>query len=253
MKEKKETQGDRIAALVAKHGPITTHALADLAKVAAKSMDSYLALHRADGRIVERQGYDEDRARVLKHYMTPAQAEVWDEKVNRAKKDTAAPTAPATQEIPEFMKKKIGPAGGDAGGILLGLLGVATVDEAKKLIEERRQRDHQLRNDLAGTRMVLENVARKLQVDQLEEVPAALDDLIHALSTRAATAQASGGALAILLIDSTDQIELEALDTDDTIEANSRAISAVQAGHAERALLVRIQGEAARTVAWKVV
>ncbi|HNA67250.1 MAG TPA: hypothetical protein PLN96_05275 [Zoogloea sp.] len=75
----KETAGDRLAKLIAQHGPIIGADLADKSGLPAKSLDAYMRTQLLDGRIESRMGYSRERGRELKHYMTPEQAQAWDE------------------------------------------------------------------------------------------------------------------------------------------------------------------------------
>ena len=70
------------------------------------------------------------------------------------------------------------------------------------------------------------------------------------LNQQLACAPTHSGKLSLILIDSDNDAQIVAQDNDHT-EAHGQAISAVMNGSAERALLVRILGEARRTVEWR--
>lgn len=227
MKKEKLTQGDRLVELIAQHGPIIAHDLAERAKLPVKSLDAYLINQRADGRIVERKGYVEARGRSLKHYLTPAQASAWDKEA--AETEAAPPTdgvsaseppraeVPDALEIPAFLRKVDAPD-----------------------VAELRRKLHDQGNDLAAHRMILDAVRERLGVTEVQDILAALD-----------ARTGHDGRMALLLIDSDDQAEVESLDTQDYTVAHGRAITTVHRGHAARAIVVRILGEAVRTVEWK--
>jgi hypothetical protein len=113
---------------------------------------------------------------------------------------------------------------------------------------------HDQGNDLAAATLVLNMVGERLQVPQPEDIPAALNELLHAFATRATQAEAKAetiGKTALILIDSTDLTEIEELDQYDVENAQQLAMRSVEQGRAARAIVVRILGEASRKVVWK--
>lgn len=207
-----DTHGSRLIKVIVAHGPLIGAELAEKAGLPAKNIDPYLASAIKNGTIHTRMGFVAELGKERKHYMTATQAEAWDSNRGHAMSHPCA-----IMEHPAPMQEDLRALAAERDG-LLGLLGV---------------------------------LAERLQVREHHEIPAALDELLHALSTRAAIHQASAGRLALLLIDSGDLTEVEELPTTDPDDAHQRAMAAVEQGHAARAVVVRIQGEARRHVEWK--
>lgn len=88
---------------------------------------------------------------------------------------------------------------------------------------------------------------------QLEEDNQALAAERDALLVRrpSATPTQAIGRMALLLIDSADLTEVEELDKHDAPNARALAVRSIEQGHAARAVVVRILGEARRQVEWK--
>lgn len=135
---------------------------------------------------------------------------------------------------------------------LLGLIGAKGHNAAIQVMEGLRQRLHDLDAELARHKLAMAHLAGVLHVQDHADIPKALDELLHALSTRAVMAEAKRGTPALLLIDHTDLTEVERLPEEMTPrEIRAEAERAVREGHAARALAVRILGEAQRAVEWK--
>ena len=220
--EKPDTLAQKLIKAIVLNGPIANADLADKTGCAAKSIDSLLRTAIKSGQVTTRPIYVAEAGRELRHWMTSTQAKEWDERSTGgstgAAADDPATEPPATE-----------PPAGDT--------------------QDRLSR---LKNDVAAYALILSSLSERLQVARYEDVPGALDELLHALATRAATAQGSAGRLALLLVDSADLTEIEELPaglSDQDAEYAARA--AVLQGHAARAVVVRIQGEARLQVEWK--
>jgi len=226
----KETAGDRLAKLIAQHGPIIGADLADKSGLPAKSLDAYMRTQLLDGRIESRMGYSRERGRELKHYMTPEQAQAWDEADASLE---AAMASDAKQTGAEIPVNETGP------------------DDREAKIAAQASTIHALRNDVAAANLVLNHMALALSVESHVDIPRALDQLLHRLGNPPASQPSSLGRLALLLIDSTELTSLDELGTDDVTIAHGRAVTAIQDGQARRAIVVRILGEAQRIVEWR--
>lgn len=229
----KETAGDRLVKLIAQHGPLIGADLADKSGLPAKSLDAYLRTQLADGRVETRMGYCQERGRELKHYMTPDQARKWDaDGLEQFDRMTAEPDSAAYER-----------------DSLLKLVGADDVIQAGEAISTLRRKIHDQGNDLAAANLVLSQMAARLQVDAFERIPGALDELLHALSTRAMGAEKPAGKPALLLIDSAELTEVEMLSdwaTDIGMAPNTLAMRIRLGWSVERALTQPLKRRAAK-------
>ena len=232
-----DTHGSRLIKVIVAHGPLIGAELAEQAGVPAKNIDPYLATAIKNGTIHTRVGFIAELGKERKHYMTATQAQDWDERLNSGR--AAAGHAMSHPQ-----------AGEARGSDRKGLDGDTHFADDVTLARLRQlEEDNQA---LAASALILSRLAERLQVTRHEDAPGALDELLHALATRAVTAQGHNGRLALLLIDSADLTEIEDMPaglSDQDAEYAARA--AVLQGHAARAVVVRIQGEARLQVEWK--
>lgn len=248
-----DTQAQKLIKLIIAHGPIINADLAERSGIKANNIDGLLKAAVKSGQITTRIGYVAEQGRELRQWMTATQAAEWDEAgIEQFKKMTtdpaqsghamshpdAEPDRKDGDDILINILSEIRAAIGDTGQIMLGDLAQAI-----------KTRIHDLKNEVAARDMILNNLAGTLKVQHIADIPAALDDLTHALSTRAMTAQAPAGKPALLLIDSADLTEVEMLGDDD--DAQAMAMTNIELGHAARVMVVRIVGEATRRVEWK--
>lgn len=155
------------------HGPIIGADLAEKTGIPAKSIDAILAASIKREEIAIRRALCPEKRKELKHYMTQAQAEYWDEK-----------SAMGCSELPN--------------------------------------------------------------------AHAMSAPVITPQNPVAAETKAELGKYALLLIDSADLIEVEELDEQsDSNIAKAAALDRIKQGHAARAVVIRILGEARRQVEWK--
>lgn len=244
-----DTHGSRLIKLIIAHGPIIAADLAEKAGVVAKNIDPYLASAVKHGQIHTRMGYVPELGRERKHYMTATQAQEWDDRGQQIEVGPVEETANAAAQ------------GGHAMSHPATLERLAVLEREHKEFfdnnwhDQRRRAEaqatqiHDLKNDIAARDLILNNLADTLKVQQIEDIPGALDDLTHALATRAMAANEAAGKPALLLIDSSDLTEVEMLTEDD--DAQRIALHSIELGHAARVLVVRILGEAQRTAVWK--
>lgn len=221
---KPDTKAQQLIKAIVAGGPISGPDLAEVTGIKQADHNAVLASPLKNGTIAMRRLFLSEHGREIKHYMTAHQAAEWD--ANHETPAAPAPAAPAPDAIGHVMSHP------DA-----------------ETLRDLNAEIHALRNDLAARDLILHAMAEKLHVTRIEDIPAALDDLTHALATRATTAQAPAGKPALLLIDSADLTEVEMLGEDD--DAQAMAMSSIELGHAARVLVVRIVGEATRRVEWK--
>ena len=128
-----------------------------------------------------------------------------------------------------------------------------------------RATEHALRNDLAATHLILNHLVDRLQVESIEQIPGALDELLRALNARATLAEAKQsapeipvnetrtewpGRLALLTYVDGYDLDLEYLLSTITLaDAATEALAKVNEGGAERCTVVRVLGEAKRPAA----
>lgn len=229
-----DTHGSRLIKLIIAHGPIIAADLAEKAGVVAKNIDPYLASAVKHGQIHTRMGYVPELGRERKHYMTATQAQEWDDRSEKIE----------VQPVDE-------PGSGHVMNHPLAQDGAtrARMAELESQIAALKTRIHDQANDIAAANLIFAQLATTLKVQHIADIPAALDDLTHALATRAMTTSVPIGKPALLLIDSADLTEVEMLGDDD--DAQAMAMSSIELGHAARVLVVNIVGEAQRKVVWK--
>jgi hypothetical protein len=246
-----ESKNSQLAALIVKHGPLSGSDLAAKAQergmnCPTKNVQGILGGHLTRGEIIMKK---RDGAN---WYMTPNQAAEWNGKPEGPAADIdptteagahvmSAPAASAKQSGDENPVSETAPHD-DKTAIIRAL----QVDLA-----HRDRIIHDLRNDVCAANLIFSQLAETLKVERPEQIPDALDELTHALATRAMVAAPEPGRLALLLIDSADLTEIEVLDQYDAHNAQQLAISNIEQGHAARAVVVRIIGEAKRRVEWK--
>lgn len=233
-----DTNAQRLIKAIVAHGPINNADLAEMTGVAAKSIDSVLRSAMAKKQITNRRIYVPDAGRDLRHWMTATQAEEWDAKQGHAMSHPDA--VPAGDSMHEDLRNVTEERDG-----LLGLIGATGPSEAIAMIEALRAEMHDLKNEVAARTLIMSQLAEIVGVENHEDILGAVERLT---ADRPAP---TPGRLALLLIDSADLTEIEELPTNDDGEAHTRALATVEHGHAARAVVVRIQGEAVRTVAWK--
>lgn len=250
-----ESLSSRLIKAIVAHGPLLADDLAQKSGVGKNNIGGNMQHAIKTGSITTRKAYVPERGREMTHYMTTTQAQEWDARgeqieVTAAQDPSDEPHAGHVMNHPdaapisadEFslmaVLADIRAAIGDTGQIMLG-----------ELAQAIKTRINDLKNDVAARDLILNNLADTLKVGQIADIPAALDDLTHALGTRAMTTRAPAGKPALLLIDSADLTEVEMLGDDD--DAQAMAMSSIELGHAARVMVVRIVGEATRRVEWK--
>lgn len=214
MSEQKNTLLHRLIVL---HGPIAGGALAEKARatgsnIPAKNVPGLLETLVRKGDVIVRK-YES-----ASWYMTPNQAVEWDEDRAAAGGDREAHvmSAPEADET-----RTTDNAENVSDNLIL----------AKKL-QHREQDIEKMRALLASK----------------SETIVQMEDQIEAMKQNAGI----GGKLALLLIDSADLTEIEELDANcDPRIAQAAAMARIDHGHAARAVVVRIIGEAVRQVQWK--
>ena len=284
-----EPKNSQLAGLIVLHGPISGSDLAAKAQdkglnCPTKNVQGILGGHLTRGEIImkKRDG--------LNWYMTPNQAEEWEGKNEGTGADVdteaaahvmSAPPASAKQSGDEIPVNESGKGMPPVDRVLLekanraltqnleqalaynrisndlladleDALGVEHRDELLDAAATMKAEIHGLRNDVCAANLIFSQLAETLKVEHPEQIPDALDELAHALATRAMLAgPADRGELMLVLIDSSELVEFEELDQIDAAHAQQRAIQTIEQGHAARALVVRVMGEAKRQVEWK--
>lgn len=229
--EKPDTQASRLIKAIVAHGPIMAADLAEMIGSKVNSIDGSLLSAIKAGTITTRMAFVTELGRERKHYMTRTQAEEWDE-----------PSTGVTPELPEPATQ------GHAMSHPSVHAEVPNPTENPTEQDALRVEIHQLKNDLAARNLILYTLAETLQVEAIEDIPTALDELLGALNARAL----SLGKPALLLIDSDELTELEPLPEDmNAREMRQEAERAIHQGHAARAVIVRVIAEARRQVEWK--
>lgn len=211
-----------IKAIVA-HGPLLAKELAEHSGVPENNIGGNLAHAIKTGSITTRKQYVAERGRVMTHYMTATQAQEWDER-EAATEDPEAP--PAANPAP--------PAAG---------CHVMSHPDAETL-RDLNAEIHALRNDVAAHKLILGDLQRLLGVNRIEDLHTAIERL---------QAEPQGeGRPALLLVDSSELTEVEPLPAEMNLrEMRQEALNAIDQGHAARAFVVRILGEARRLAEWK--
>lgn len=252
-----ETLSSKLIKVIVAHGPLLADDLAENSGVSKNNIGGNIQHAIKTGSITTRQAYVPERGRELTYYMTTTQAQEWDARNGPAEQIEIKPAnAAPSGHVMSHPAAEL-PDGAQTLAMaelenLLECLGAESVAEARLMLADRSNHLHNLRNDLAAHKMILANLAATLNVENPEDVPAALDELLHALNTRAAAADKPAGNMALVLIDSAELTEIEPLPRDMNLrEMRQEAQNAIEQGHAARAILVNLLGEAVRRVEWK--
>jgi len=232
-----EPKNSHLARLILKHGPISGADLAAKAQSAGlncptKNVQGILGGHITRGEIIlkKRDGAN--------WYMTATQAEEWCAATVQDAEPAHVMSGPK-QSNAEIPVNETAPHDDQT----------ATIRALQVDLAHRDRTIHDLKNDVAGANLVLHQLADKLQVNAFEQIPAAIDEIMHATTTRVLHADPLPGKQALVLIDSAELIEIEELAVDD--DAQNMALASIELGHAARVLVVRIMGEAKRQAEWK--
>ncbi len=239
-----DTHGSRLIKVIVAHGPLIGAELAEKAGLPAKNIDPYLATAVKNGTIKTRMGFVAELGKERKHYMTATQAEAWDAQQGHAMSHPSAIMAPAAPAAAEQKPQDMAALAAERDA-LLALIGAQDYSDAHAMLSAVRTEMHDLKNEVAARTLIMSQLAEIVGVENHEDILGAVERLT---ADRPAP---TPGRLALLLIDSADLTEIEELPTNDDGEAHTRALATVEHGHAARAVVVRIQGEAVRTVAWK--
>jgi hypothetical protein len=282
----KQTGATTLMKCILQHGPITGAELAKQTGILPRNVENVLLRAKADYHT--RTKFLPEVGRPVKHYLTGYQAEEWDAKLQDMAHESGhvMSTPPAVSsakqseaEIPESESAEAMPEPdlallASANRMLserldgvahvlrgCGLPALENIDGSGDLQMHAaalagayymaRCEIHDLKNDVCAANLIFSQLAETLKVEKPEQIPDALDELTHALATRAmVNSPADRGELILVLIDSSELVEFEELDQSDTAHAQQRAIQTIEQGHAARALVVRFIGEARRHVAW---
>lgn len=259
-----ESKSSQLARLIVLHGPIKSSELSEKAcdkglNIPTKNIPGLMGIHVNRGEI-----------HVKKHnsamwYMTESQAMDWDEDVAAAGGERDNPVGAHVMSAPAALSDDGEPlrmrliealeynkVANDLLADLETALGVEHRDELLAAVAAWKSREHDLLNDIAVADLIFSQIADTLKVEKPEQILDALDELKHALSLARAMQPEPTGRLALLLIDSADLIEVDELDANcDPRIAQDAAKARIDQGHAARAVVVRIIGEAVRKVEWK--
>ena len=272
-----EPKNSQLARMILQHGPISGADLAAKATAAGlncptKNIQGILAGHLARNEIVmkKRDG--------LNWYMTPNQADEWDENVAAAGGDRdnqsgahvmSAPPVSAKQSEAETTENETDEAMPEPDAALLAMANGAFMDKIETLEQNatkmrtllatktetivlHEKTIHELRNDVSAANLIFQQLCTELNLENPEEIPAAIDELMRAVCNSDNRIAQQPGRLALLLIDSAELTELEELDANcDPRIAQAAAMARIDQGHAARAVVVRIIGEAVRQAEWK--
>ena len=261
-----EPKNSLLNRLILLHGPIAGAALAEKARatganIPAKNVPGLLETLVRKGDVIVKK---HDGA---SHYMTPNQAADWEENVaaaggNRDKQAGAhvMSAAPVTKQSPAAHQDEK-PANGEQDereeampepdAKLLAMANAMLSGRVEDL--EASLSEALAYNRIAGD--LLADLEELLDVEHRDElipcIKAYLAD-VPAESTVSNPETVQPGRLALLLIDSADLTEIEELAAGCDIRiAQAVAMARIDQGHAARAVVVRIFGEAARSVEWK--
>lgn len=227
------TGASKLMRAIVMHGPITDADLAIKTGIAAKSIDSLLDAPNTRDAVTSRRGFCAEKGRELKHYMTTTQADDWD-----------------AREAESESEKRIDAIGQNGNTGEHYTAHVMSAPEA----EETRTTDNA--EKVSANRILAEKLQHREQdIEKMRALLASksetivqMEDQIEAMKQNAGI----GGKLALLLIDSADLTEVEELDANcDPRIAQAAAMARIDHGHAARAVVVRIIGEAVRQVQWK--
>jgi DNA-binding PadR family transcriptional regulator len=119
--------------------------------------------------------------------------------------------------------------------------------------QQSRAQIHDLRNDVAGLSMHISILRDRLKLGPDDDIIEALDTAMSQASPPNNGTSHTTAKLALMLIDSADISEIEPLDTDDIETASAEAVRQIEAGHAARAVVISIHGEAVRKAEWRMV
>lgn len=238
------TSASKLLRAIVLHGPITGADLAIKTGIAAKSIDSLLESATTRDAVTSRRGFCAEKGRELKHYMTTTQAGDWDAREAEAESEKRMDVVGQNGNTGEHyaahaMSAPVSEAASDKP------------DNADAELAALKSQIHGLLNDVAAANLIFSQLADTLKVEKPEQIPAAIDELTQALATRGLQPAPVNGKLALLLIDSAELIEIDELDQCDAANAQHLAVRNIELGHAARAIVVRILGEAKRQVEWK--
>jgi hypothetical protein len=251
---KPDTQAARLIQAIVAHGPLIGADLAEKTGVKPSSIDPCLVAAIKSGSIVTRMGFVPEQGRERKHYMTATQAADWETQAAGPESPSPAettdshvmshPRAEEAQETPQAeLKRKLKTALELAGS-------TATIRQLQEQVDEMAARIDVQANELAAANLILASLAKTLQVDKIEELPDALDELTQALATRAVTTPAPAGKLALMLSEA-GVMDLKYLNDEDPQDAARLAMHHVTQGNYVKCLVIRVIGQAIRTVEWQ--
>lgn len=227
--EKQETQASRLIKAIIMHGPLTARDLAEKTGIKISNIDGSLQSALKAGTITTRTRYVAEDGRERRHFMSANQAAVWDG-------DTAdMPDPPEHQghamDHPDAHPEASGEPAGSAE---------ATLARLRQLEED---------NFVLATER--DSLLGRLGANDIIEAGDFIDALREELSRLRAGAGEQAGRPALLLVDSAELTEVEPLPAEMNLrEMRQEAMNAVHQGHAARAFVVRILGEAVRTASW---
>ncbi len=245
--KKPETGASTLNRIIVEHGPITGPDLALKTGIAARNIDTIL--ERAKSTIVTRTGFVAERGRELKHYMTTTQAEEWDAREAAAHVMSAPEsTKQSDDEIPvnETRPDIDDEAMPEPDAKLLAMANAMLSDRVANLETSLSEATESIR--ITGDLLDL------LDIEWRDELIPRIKEIVAVQAAQSTTPNpetVQPGRLALLLIDSADLTEIEELDQYDAPNAQQLAVRNIEQGHAARAVVVRILGEARRQVEWK--
>lgn len=246
-----EPKNSLLNRLIVLHGPIVGTALAWKARdqganIPAKNVPGLLeTLIRKQTVIVRKK----DGAN---WYMTPSQADEW---------DTSAASSAGLQDAGEDADD----IGDEAGAHVMSAPPASTEQCGAEIrvnetatenaeLEELKARVHDLLNDVAAANLIFAQMQDTLRVDRPEDIPGALDEMMHTLTTRVMQPAQPLGRLALIVYSDTeaDLQFLEPYVTEN--DASQIALNQVNAGSSERCAVIRVLGEARRPEAtWEAL
>jgi archaellum component FlaC len=272
-----EAKNSQLARMILKYGPISGADLAAKATAAGlniptKNVQGILGGHIGRGEIIQKK---RDGAN---WYMTSNQAAEWQENVaaaggdcdNRAAAHVMSAPDADDEAMPEPDARMLALANRELGNqldtanrtidTLTDKIGdfESTIIKQRTLINDKNEQIeklgisvHDLKNDVSAANLIFQQLCTELNLKKAEEIPGAIDELMRAVCNSDNRIQ-QPGRLALLLIDSAELTELEELDANcDPRIAQAAAMARIDQGHAARAVVVRIIGEAVRQAEWK--
>lgn len=256
MSKRPESAATNLLRNIVAHGPIILTDLADKSGIVSKSIDAILAAApNARNVIVTRKGFCAEKGRELNHYMTTTQAEEWDAReaeAQKPQKSAASDEVDADQPAAHVMSAPVATpvSTKQSEGVQVNESDDDTATESAELAEARRT-IQSLHDSIDGMLSDWYDIRQALDVSTQEEILAEIGNLQRIAEEIPRPAE-STGRLALLLIDSADLTEVEELDANcDPRIAQAAAMARIDHGHAARAVVVRIMGEAVRQVEWK--